>query len=93
MRAIDAAAVADIQHRCKAVAERLQMLAGSPHDLIASADPNQKLFIEAASLVLGYHQCLLVESVLTRTPDEQAEDEGLRWAADGEAAQHPKERW
>jgi hypothetical protein len=25
--------------------------------------------------------------------DQEAEDEGLSWAAAGEAAQHPKERW
>jgi hypothetical protein len=28
-----------------------------------------------------------------RTPDEQAEDEGQKWAAEGDAARHPKERW
>jgi hypothetical protein len=59
-------APADIQIRCRAVAEHLEALAGSPNDLIASADPNQKMFLEAASLVRGYHQCLLVQTVLTR---------------------------
>ena len=54
----------DIQNRCRAVAERLETLAGSPHDLIASANPEQGLFLEAASLLRGYHQCLLVEQVL-----------------------------
>jgi hypothetical protein len=58
--------VENIQRRCRAVAERLEVLAGSPNDLIASADPHQGLFIEAASLLRGYHQCLLVESVLSR---------------------------
>lgn len=56
--------VEDIQRRCRAAAERLEALAGSPHDLIASA-PEQGLFLEAASLLRGYHQCLLVESVLS----------------------------
>lgn len=58
--------VEDIQRRCRSVAERLEALAGSPNDLIASADPNQSLFLDAASLLRGYHQCLLVESVLNR---------------------------
>lgn len=58
--------VEDIQRRCRSVAERLEALAGSPNDLIASASPNQGLLLEAASLVRGYHQCLLVESVLNR---------------------------
>lgn len=61
-----AESVEDIQRRCRSVAERLEALAGSANDLIASADPNQPLLLEAASLVRGYHQCLLVESVLTR---------------------------
>lgn len=56
--------VENIQRRCRAAAERLEALAGSPNDLIASADPHQGLFLEAASLLRGYHQCLLVESVL-----------------------------
>lgn len=59
-------AVDEIQRRCRSVAERLEALAGSPNDLIASAGPDQSLLLEAASLVRGYHQCLLVESVLKR---------------------------
>lgn len=61
-----AESVEDIQRRCRSVAERLEALAGSPNDLIASANPDQPLLLEAAALVRGYHQCLLVESVLTR---------------------------
>ena len=60
------AAVEEIQARCRSVAERLDALAGSPHDLIASADPDQGLLLEAASLVRGYHQCLLVGDVYVR---------------------------
>ena len=59
-------AVMDIQRRCRLAAEQLEALAGSPNDLIASLEPRQGLFLEAASLLRGYHQCLLVESVLTR---------------------------
>jgi hypothetical protein len=58
--------VENIQRRCRAAAERLEALAGSPHDLIASADPHQGLFIEAASLLRGYHQCLLVDDVFNK---------------------------
>lgn len=63
---INEVVVEEIQRRCRSVAERLEALAGSPYDLIASANPDQGLLLEAASLVRGYHQCLLVESVLTR---------------------------
>lgn len=58
--------IEDIQRRCRSVAERLEALAGSPHDLIASASPEQALLLEAASLVRGYHQCLLVDDVLNK---------------------------
>jgi hypothetical protein len=58
--------IPEIQERCRSAAERLEALAGSPHDLIASTDPNQGLFLEASSLLRGHHQPLLVESILTR---------------------------
>ena len=30
---------------------------------------------------------------IERALEEEAEDEGLKWSDDGEAAQHPRERW
>lgn len=62
-----AESVEDIQRRCRSVAERLEALAGSPNDLVASANPDQGLLLEAASLVRGYHQCLLVDAILEHT--------------------------
>lgn len=51
----------DIQNRCRAVAERFEALAGRARvDVVVSAD----LLLEAASLLRGYNQCLLVEQVL-----------------------------
>lgn len=55
----------DIQRRCRASAERFEALAGPARvDAVVSAD----LLLEAASLLRGYHQCLLVETVLGPDP-------------------------
>jgi hypothetical protein len=54
-------AIEDIQRRCRAAAERFEALAGPARvDVVVSAD----LLLEAASLLRGYHQCLLVQEVL-----------------------------
>lgn len=49
--------VEDIQRRCRAVAERFEALAGTARvDSVVSAD----VLLEAASLLRGYHQSLLL---------------------------------
>lgn len=59
------AAIEDIQRRCRAAAERFEALAGQARvDVSVSAD----LLLEAASLLRGYHQCLLVEALPPRHP-------------------------
>lgn len=50
--------IEEIQRRCRAAAERFEALAGPEKvDTVVSAD----LLLEAASLLRGYHQCLLLE--------------------------------
>ena len=85
-KALDKQAIAieDIQRRCKLAAEQLEALAGSPNDLIKSCDPNQSLFLEAASLLRGYHQCLLVESVLSPSRAGKPRKKNAATAADDE---------
>lgn len=49
--------IEDIQRRCRAAAERCEVLAGPAKvDTVVSAD----LLLEAASLIRGYHQSLLL---------------------------------
>lgn len=55
--------VEEIQRRCRAAAERFEALAGPAKvDAVVSAD----LLLEAASLLRGYHQSLLLDGLPER---------------------------
>lgn len=49
--------------------------------------------VEAVKAILARGRCDICRIHGALDPDEAAEDEGLAWAAEGEAAQHPRERW
>lgn len=79
------ASVEDIQRRCRATAERFEALAGPAKvDAPVSAD----LLLEAASLLRGYHQSLLLTELQRRhgvgvfDPRLMAEDDDCREAQD-----------
>lgn len=84
--------VEDIQRRCRAAAERFEALAGPARvEVSVSAD----LLLEAASLLRGYHQSLLVQALPKRQMSleekrlhDAATVPGFDPARDG--AQHPR---
>lgn len=79
--------IEEIQRRCRAAAERFEALAGPAKvDTVVSAD----LLLEAASLLRGYHQSLLLteldrqrrDGVGVFSPRFIAEDDDCREAQD-----------
>lgn len=52
--------------------------------------------VESGTLIGEFRRkrdALAAVADLSLAADRASEDEGLAWAADGEAARHPRERW